>query len=95
MVDRNSNWIGIMQECKATRHDIDEAVAGSDPMFIAALEFRAGYNYGFHLGGRNWTKPASWHRGYMRGRLERIRIDRMDNRDADPDPHQIDIGGEG
>ena len=35
------------------------------------------------------------HRGYMRGRIDRIRIDRMDNRDADPDPHQIDIGGEG
>lgn len=92
MVD--SNWIGIMRECGATQHDIDEAI-GSGSMFLAALEFRAGYNYGFHLGSRNWSKPASWHRGYMRGRLERIRIDRMDNRDADPDPHQIDIGGEG
>lgn len=83
-----------MRECRATQHDIDEAV-GSGSTFIAALDFRAGYNYGFHLGGRNWTKSPSWHRGYMRGRLERIRIDRLDNRDADPDLHQIDIGGEG
>lgn len=63
--------------------------------FAAGYDLHRGYYCGLFGFARDWSEGDVWHRGYMRGRIDRIRIDRMDNRDADPDPHQIDIGGEG